>query len=379
MKTSARIGGILDLSIIRANGDIEHIGKIHNVAGNIVNADERIPFNSSLSSNTGVPFFGTQTTTGKVAMSGSFSQSGTTVTRESGSFDLTTVSNGDLIVFSGGQRAYKTASIGASSCTVSKSQGVSTTTADRYKTGTVGFGNSYSSGASQTLLNSSYAVTSSYSNGVFQNNLASPRLFAAATSGYTMKCMSVGIYADSSSTAYGSFYDFPSDIIVNIGDRLFINSWRFTITYDDYLPRVFAVSPLSGVSGSGRYQRLFKVHETEATLCNRIYLISDANKIAIPNMIAPDNSVASYVLMSGITRMEDITAVSTTAKASFANNCTQSNSIVGTVTTGGSVKQILWGTQTRAYGVIEYDTPITISAGQVITLQPSHQMTAELP
>jgi hypothetical protein len=124
---------------------------------------------------------------------------------------------------------------------------------------------------------------------------------------------------------------------------------------------------------------LFKIHETEATLCNRIYLISDANKIAIPNMIAPDNSSASYVLMSGITRMEDITAVSTTAKASFANNCTQSNSIVGTVTTGGSVKQILWGTLTRAYGVIEYDTPITISAGQVITLQPSHQMTAELP
>jgi hypothetical protein len=378
MKTTAKVGGILELEILRANGDVEYIGKIHNILGAAVLPSDRVPFSGPSSANNGVPYFYTQSSFGTEDLPGTFSQTGTTVTRESGAYVVSDLTDGDIIQFATGEWAYVTSSALAASCTVSKSQNVATTTAKRYRTNTSGFGANANTGSIQAAIGGIYGVNSAYSNGVFTNTMVAPRAFPTVVTPYTLRCISAGIYMSSQALSYASYYDLPSPLSLLAGDTIIIKSWVHTITLNEYLPIEFAVSPMNGLSGSGRYQSLHPMgNNIEASNGSpRIWLVSDANKIVIPNRLTYN---ASYLLPATFTPIETLVAVSVNTPPSFSNNATETAFLIAASTIGGTVKQIIWGSSTQLYGVIEFDTPVVIAPDKAITIVATSVMEPELP
>lgn len=371
-----KCGAVANISILRANGDMEPIGDVygfhHNTIGRAAESSDRT-YPSSMST---VQFYTQSSGTGVDVWTGTFSQSGTSVSRVSGSFDMTQISTNDLIIFGSGERAWRVSGGSASAMQVYPSQTVPATTITRYRTGTSGYG-SNPSGSNQQQSGAQNASLV-YSNGVTTKTLSAPAVFSPASSSYTLTAVS---YNPGSATVagqqVGGFFPIPSAPTINVGDAVVVNSFVYRITWDNYQPRTFAVSPITGIVGTGRIQRLkrISVHENAATP-NRIYLVADANKITLPDMLDPSGTI---IAGSSLTAIETITASgSATAASASTNGNTASTTCFGSVVTGGTVKQILWGTTTEIIAVIEYDTPVTIASGTVLTLNTSLQMVPEI-
>jgi hypothetical protein len=380
MNLEDKLGGVIELEIHRATGAIENYGKIHNIIGAAATVIDRVPYNHSGNASHGTVIFASQSTKGSALLSGTYSQSGTTVTRVTGSDSMNDISLGDIIKFGSGEWAYKTANIGASSCTVSKSQTVPTTTLTRHKTWTNGFGVNITTGAVQQSTSASlYTTTTAYSNGVVTATMTSLRTFPAVITPYTLRCVSAGIQLSSQSAAYGSYYDLPVDINLLAGDVIVIKSWRYTINLASYLPKAFSVSPITGITGTGHIQYLLPLDRSPTYQVGGpiISLISDANKITpIPNILTMGASFLNY---SAVTKIEVIPAVQTLTAAAYSNNNTFNNQLVGATSVGGTVKQIIWGGATSAFGIIEYDTPVVIPANKALILNLSQTMTPAIP
>jgi hypothetical protein len=362
MKKHARIGCIADISILRATGEALHLGRIHNVIGNNLALKDARTEMASPTEN--VTLF-TMTTVVKTALTGTWSQAGTTVSRASGSDTLPATQN-ILLVFGTGEQSYKTAGSGTS-CTSSRSATIAATTLAYYNTAA-----ETSSGAPQTKSTFT-GMTRSYSAGELKWALPSSFSFDPASSGYTLA--RVGAFWNLSGAVYVHF-DLPAPVVILTGDQVIVNSLELIYTYDDHEPRAFAVSPISGLTGTGTFQRLRTVATRENFAPTRIFLISDANKITIPNMLAPG---AAVINPASITLLETVTATGSKTDAAVANTMTQANSCFGTIVTGGTVKQIAWGTTTELFGIVEYDTPVAIAAGKVLTIGGSLQLEIEVP
>lgn len=354
-------GFVINLQVKRANGTVDDYGEFHNVM--LPDGFNFLPLLTNSGGGTLNCFVTTNTTRIKNAASGTFSQAGTTITRQSGTFDLNTLFNGAGMRFGTGEFSYKTANINSSSCTVSKSQIVATTTLDYYAW-TNANNNIGQAGAGF------FPHTRTYSNGVITWTAGSSySLPVNPGAAYSMTRITYRWPQPSGSLTDGSAFDLPIAITVNTGDQVVITSSIVRATWDAYAPRVFAASPIVGYTGSGKTQRLLRATDNDSVTNARIYLVSDANKlIPLPNMPGPADP---YVTVASLTKIETITpSVASLVGPGYGNNYFGGMDIVGTVVTGGTVKQIFYGDTTNMWGVVEYDTPIVVAPGEIITLNP---------
>jgi len=106
----------------------------------------------------------------------------------------------------------------------------------------------------------------------------------------------------------------------------------------------------------------------------RIYFVTTPNAVALPNL------QAAQTLVSSITPTTTLIASSEAEGLTIANNLVSRVLAIG-VTSGSTadVKQIYWGTTTRLYGVVEFDTPQTIAANKAISVGTSITVVPGLP
>lgn len=361
MKSNLKFGSTIDfVDVIRADGSCERVcGKVQNF---VSNGWCLSPFR--LHPSVATWNISTFSTRASQAPAGNFSQAGTTITRDSGSFDLTTVPIGASIEFADGTKAYATGVGTASSKPVSRSQSASSQAITVYNTHTAG------NDGTNREQNSSWGVagTPSYLNGVLTYTRPSFS-FTPAVAGYTLR----RIHVYEQNAGAGFIYDLPVDVVVNIGDAVVVGSFTYTATWDDHEPRVFAVSPMAGYVGTGITQRILRAHGStgryeNSNNPNRIWLIDDGSEYAISDMPVAD------VAPGALTVLETITATGSNTAPTINNNFTASNSCFGSVVTGGAtIKQIAWGDTSNVFGIIEFDTPVNIPAAKVITIGASLQ------
>jgi hypothetical protein len=102
LNLTAQVGGIIDLSIKRATGEIDYYGEFHNVMGQTLAVLDRHWPGYSMN-------FYTQSGSGNYSLSGTWTVANGKVTRASGGTIITSgyPTNGNLLVFGNGEQAYK--------------------------------------------------------------------------------------------------------------------------------------------------------------------------------------------------------------------------------------------------------------------------------
>lgn len=351
MKTTS--GSKIHLSITKPSGEILDYGEYTNYPNALwlVTAAGR-------GSTTTFNFVATDTSFIK-PLAGTWSQSGFTISRVTG-VDVLNTQSGYYIFADGTHAGWKDVDAGGSSGTVSKSE-------------TVAAQKLYEYNINNVAIDADRRITSvggqqNYTNGVTTLSTVSAINFPAALSAYDLRiiyqCLSIG-------TASGVKLVIDPPINVGIGDVVTINKYQYTFSYPTYQKVPFTTSPITGLVGTGFMQRLKKVNVIDnQSSPTRIYLASDANKITIPDMLGPSSTVlnpASY------TFDETIVGSGTRTGAAMANDMTECHNATGLTVTGGTIKQILWGNAAELFGVVEYDTPVTIAAGKTISIGLSTQ------
>lgn len=342
MKT--KIGAIIEFRVVRGGKTIAS-HRLHNVLNNelLLKGTDMTAAWSQLK---------THTTPVKELLPGTYSQSGNLITRETGSYVF--LSRADLFVFSGGEYGYRLSGTG-SQITVSKSQTVAETSLSRIRTD-----DTHSEDFVQHVL-SQPVFTDTYSPGKMSWSLAGAANFGAATSGYSLERISLTFGA-----AETSFFDLPAAIPILIGDVVVVDSYKFTFEYDGYQPKALASSPISGITSACTVQRLRKINTKDNVSPTRIFLLEDANKLVIPDMLSPADSAINP---GTLTIAETITAAGSKVDQAAANDYKASHSCYGAVAVGvAACKQIAWGTATELFGIIEFATPQNLAIGKAITI-----------
>lgn len=365
MKNKA--GSIISLSVLRANGEKEIICEsLHNV----MNASILLASSFSLSANITL-FVSSYNQRFRSQIDGKWSQSGDTITRNSGSGTIPATGN-TILQFEDGDWSYRVSGSGTSA-TVYHSR--TKANLDLYLI----LSNALAGVSTNRKQNQNFSnvAESTYSNGVYRiKTKTGGHVMPPASSPYILRALTISTNAFDDSNR-GFLYDLPSDININIGDSIVIDSFEFTYEYDEYQPRVLLESPLTGVSTSCRAQRMIPAAGTqtaENVNPNRIWLINDGDEYPLPDM------VTSSVNPSVLTVLETIVAAGSWSNPSFSNGVLESNSCYGTVATGGStIKQIAWGDTSRIFGILEFDTPQNIPAGKVITIGGNKRTTPVIP
>lgn len=350
----ATLGSRIALSILRARRGsrcrIDTLGEFHN-----------FPFNLFLTSGTSVRCnstdvfnFASQNTHGIVALSGTWEQSGTTLSRATGSDVLSGAS--DLYVFADGTIAGWHIAGSGTSITVSRSQAVAAQQLYKFETNATAPNN-------QTLA--SVASSRNFSSGVIANRLTTaPATFAPASSGYTLRAITQS--QNGVSNINRVWIPIYPEVTINAGDAIVIDDYVYEFSYGYHEPVPFAVSPIAGLTGTGTMQRTRRITDTDVVSPTRIYLIADGNEITLPDVLGPSGTLINP---GSHTIAETIVATGTTNSAGVANNMTQFHSCFGVVATGvASCKQVAWGSTTEIYGIVEYDTPVNVAAGKVLTV-----------
>lgn len=354
-----RLGATIDLTINRANGTKEN-RIIENVLSNgWLGNGGRLSVSGSV----------TFTTTPNIllsAIAGTFSQSGVTVTRDSGTGNLLNVGTNDMVIFGSGQHCYKNTAGSATTFDSFTTQSVSSTTLSVF------FSNTKSSAAPSIQTSPSVSTIGTYLSGFTTLELTAPYTFTPTVSSYVFH----SLYMPYAGVSFAAAMFHMPNTVLSAGDSLTINAMVVRNTWDDFRPRAFTTSPLTGITTTGRIQRLRDPAANEnAAAINRIYLTVDANKYTIPDMIPAGSSVTPAAL----TIDQTLVATSITNTASVvANEFAATSTAFGVLTAPAKAyKQIIWGSTTLLYGVIEFDTPLVLSAGQVITVGGQLQMVVD--
>ncbi len=359
------------VDVIRANGTRERVcGKIRNIVSNSIALNP-----SKTRTGTGTISLSTYTTRIRSQLDGTFSQSGPTITRESGSGTFSPGSN-FILQFASGEWAYHTSGSGFS-CTVSRSRTVSAQALFRIDSN---LDANYLVDRQQNQSFGSNCVNA-YSDGVFSATSVNVMAMTPAVTPYTMRRISVGgvLRTGSSEDTYGCMFDLPSDVSVGAGDSVVVGDFEYLCEYDEYEPRSLAECPLTNLTTSCRVQRMIPAATTgidsrENQTPNRIWLIDDGDEYPLPDM--PTSAVNPNVL----TVLETIVATGSNTAPSVNNDMTESNSCYGQVVTGGAtIKQIAWGTTSMIFEIIEFDTPQNIPAGKTLTLSGHRRMVIDVP
>jgi hypothetical protein len=349
-----KFGTTLDISIHRANGEEENFIVQNVITNNWMQNVNRTAFSS------GTVTFNICPTVLLSAIAGTFSQSGVTVTRQTGTGSLLNLGANDMFVFGSGQFGHKSSTGTSATFDAYTTQTVATTTLSACLI------QSRSSPPATIQSSGSLQTSGSYLSGVVRLVLDTPYTFNPTVSTYTFNSLYM---------AYGNVggasaaFHMPGTVL-SAGDALAINSMEVRAIYDAFQPRAFAVSPLSGLTGTGRIQRLRAPDSQENTATTRIWLTVDASKYIIPDMIA----MGATVPVASITPDQTLVATSITNSTGIVSNqFTQSTLAFGTLSATKAYKQILWGNTTAVHGVIEFDTPFVLSATQIITVGASLQ------
>lgn len=354
-----RLGATVDLTINRADGTKEnHI--VENIVSNgWLGQTGRFSIGGTVS-------FSTSPNITLSAIAGTFSQSGLTITRNSGIGNLLNVAASDMVIFGTGQHCYKESTGSATTFNSYTNQTVGPTTLSAF------FSSSKSSPSPAIQTSPSQNTTGSYLSGITLLELSNPYNFTPTVSSYVFN----SLYMTWASVGNAATLFHMPGTVLSAGDSLTINTMVVRNTWDAFQPKPFATSPLTGITATGRVQRLRDpaVNENAAAI-NRIYLTVDATKYTIPEMIPAGTSV----LPSALTIDQAIVATSITNTASVVSNEFTSSSIAFGILTAPAkaYKQIIWGSTTLLYGVIEFDTPYVLSAGQVITVGGQIQMVVD--
>jgi hypothetical protein len=349
---NAKFGSKIDLSVKRASGEIENYGEFHNY-----------PLPSFITSNfiKGVTYLGSgvnlevqsSSDTCILQLSGTFEQNGFTINRVSEAYSFP-FDNGLYVFQNGVVGGWRNAGSGAS-ITVSRSNSVSAQTLYRFIPTITGI--------QETSVTS---ITAIYSNGSMTLSTTQPKALPVVVSPYTLRTLN---FCDSGSPGRGRAIPINPPIDLQIGDAVLINNFTYTFSYPSHTPTTFTTSPLSSLSGSGVFQRTRRITSGDNITANRIFLLTDANKITIPDMLGPSDSL---LLPSSYTITETIVASQTSStNAQVSNDMEESHTVIGITSIGGTIKQIAWGTTTEIFGIIEYDTPVVIPTAKVIRVTMS--------
>lgn len=351
------------VDVLRADGRRERIcGKLHNIVSNGILTDTRmLEFYASATRT-----LRTHSTRIRRTLDGTFSQSGTTVTRVTGTEGST---NNQILVWENGDWAYTT-STGTSTRTVSRAFEKSTQALQVIT--------SALSNGTDAVQSKSVTASGSYSAGTILTTIPETA-FDPASSPYTCRRISFDSPFTVTSSVYALCFDLPVDIELDTGDAILVGGIEFRREWDTIAVRELAVCPLAGLTTSCRAARMKPAHGSFATDGHspptRIWLIDDGDEYALPSTMP-----VADVNPSVLTVLETITASGSNTGATASNHMTSSNSCFGTVATGGStIKQIAWGTTGVIHGILEFDTPQNIAAGKIITIGGRLQFEIEVP
>lgn len=360
----AKLGAVIDLSVITNDGRVVNYGKHHNVLGSLVNNElvTRIKLPT-------VTIFRTYDNTDNLGY-GTNTLSGTYYVNNKILYGLSGVSfsiidNGSLFEFPSGFKAYKSSTINFSSCNIGVSGFESPSIVKLHKTNSTGYGASMGSNTltKQTITSPSNNIltyTPSITSAIQSTILSAT--FLPTYIPYDLYRITYNKSIDN----YGGYIDIIPPISLDWGDMLKITSFKYSLAFNIDAPRIFTISPITGLSGSGRIQRTIPYDRDEANFdsgntgnMNRIYLLTDSNKISFLS------SMRTSLYTTTITPKYTIIATEIKSAANF--NATTRLSAWGSFTSDGTaIKQIVYGNTaipTVISGIIEYDTPIEIPAG----------------
>lgn len=363
----ANFGSLIDYVIVRANGTVEKPhGSVHNVLSQAWISD------GNRWANSGTWTVRTHNTKVRSTLTGTFSQSGTTITRQSGSSALNAETY--LFVWPDGSKSFGVSSA-ATTATVNVSATKSAQALDA-----IAYARAIGSDQ-QGIQTYSSAVAPTYSNGVLETLETAPITLPPATVSYALNRISVSRTVPGST--YPLWYDLPSPVTINIGDVVVITSIRLTFTWDSHAPRILAVSPITGITSSCKYQRTLDVSvDPSISNLDRVWLITTPNKVTLPNQSLTSLTTSGLTIAQTLTPRatgdaSTVTRIPTATSNGFSGT---QDFFVTTPTSQSDVKQIAWGRNTGNVicGILEFDTPQTIAANKVIRIREELAINIEL-
>lgn len=351
MKKRPLIGSVIDLSIRRANGEIEHIGKIHNNLG----------YGSLVAglTSSNIGFF---TDDSRVLVkTGTWAQSGSVVSRITGS-DTIPISPNGTIFFADGSYAFPINTGTTTAINVSDSKTVAAQTA--YYITNISSAPTSGSAFSKT----GFTTTISYNpaTGIVRNERNTPFVMDAVVTTQVIKSIVIG-----GGSGNNFIYLIDPTVTLNPGDAPIINSFLYELKYTDD-PESFASGSISDIAQSGTIQYMPSVSSLRTDAPKIAQFIANGNQITVADKRTTD--IQRQTLLSGVTVLASINTTTDSATTIAPSNYftgTQ-NCQININFTSSNVKQIVLSNNTAVTGVVLYvitfDSPITLTSGQVLNL-----------
>lgn len=353
-----KFGSVAEIEILRrkkgGRNRIDKIGRFGNAPSSwlIIRGSTTYPSHIRGSDSSSF-YFQLKNSSDITKLDGTFSQSGNTLIRETGDYSFSS-STDPLFFFEDGTKAGYRLSGSGESITTSRSNEIPP-------------GNLYSFNQtfeSNVGLNVSHYPSRSYQDGVFTVETQNRLLFPQSSSEFYLRGMSQSMVSYNNATSTISKI---SPTLVNVGDVVVIENFKYIFDQGFYKPIRFIDSPIAGIAGSGLFQRMLRINDADHSFTpNRIYLISYGNEIVLPDA---KSNTDTYLNPSSLTVSDTITASNLNSSPSFENDGTSTNRCSGTIGSNiSNIKQIAWGSTTQIHGIIEYDTPISLESGKVLTV-----------
>jgi hypothetical protein len=359
-----QFNGEITVEIHRANGKVEKLNDglpIHNLPSNDLLAHaSRYNLGASMID---ISCYSARIAT---AIAGTWNISGTALTRASGS---ATLSNNRAVKLSNGYFGY-VVSGSAPNWVVSRSGAVAAgLTLVEYNTSLA----ANSTTNREQIKGSISAIGQAYSAGTITLGPMSSQAVDAVVTPYTLRRITIRFNTTGSG---GCHFDLPVDVSMGAGDQVVVTSFTFTWVFDIHAPRAFVSGFVGNVAVSGTIQRLLPVTDIENTgNPTRIFLINAANLYTVPNM-----STATINPGTAFTAYETITVTGATQAPAVSNDWTEASSNFGAIVTGSATtRQIVWGTATKAYGIITFDSDVNLTPGQVVNCAGSLHIVPQTP
>lgn len=373
--SNIKIGSEIDFHIIRDGKEIHHHIKLHNIlASGVFAAPYRLDIGDQYASPIENCSFCSRTSRVKTTLNAStWSQSGLNIIRNTGS--ETIPAGASYISWPGGVSAGYVTNAGSSFSEVSKSLTISPTTGlSVYKLTGDPF-------AEAVQLSTGVDFTGfTYVAGVSTISMSAIKKFPLVVTPYTLR--SIMLYSVYEARSH---YDLPADIALVPGDQIVVTALTYIMSYGTNTPISFSTCPITGITATGRMQKLLPSYLdyqanfiiSGVTIPNRLYIVTTPNTVTLPTMPSTTGSViSSGTITAAQSLVADGSHISPLVQNAATSTFVATASIVTTQT---DVKQIYLGNETLLYAVIEFDTPITVTAGKVLTMKAFTSMDLELP
>lgn len=351
----AKVGSVIDFGVVR-NGKEIYRTKAHNVPGN-----EVFTTRLSLQNDSTTQILLCNQIANSQKLDGTFSQSGTTITRESGTGDIGVNTNG-LLMFADGSHAYHVSGTGGSA-EVSRSQTVSTQ--ELY---------SIDTGANPT--------TDIIGSSTFDNRLSEREIFISGTkaicnykdlpltvtAGANEKCYMIVIRANSELVFF--YLENPFDI--QSGDDFYFYSLSTIWDYVSNANTSFSSGDIAGIAESGDVEFAYRAHHTNEFSYDSGDWEFGLNQVADEIVSPQDPQLLSFGQPSttfnigGGAGQVDIPSVTNNRKGTIQASVTIDQDYT-------DITQILvsWFPSSTRFImlVVNFDNPISLDAGFVLNLR----------